>query len=90
MYCAKDYGSNYSGIVKLAPSDDDKKEEIADYKAQYGDTYDALLADKIKEIFTPCEEDPEHGTFTQCADEKNCTYCDFLSFCQRHPAPNKF
>ena len=90
MYCAKDYGSNYSGIVKLAPSNDDKKEEITDYKEEYGEAYDALLTAKIEEIFTPYEADNPNGTFTQCADEKNCTYCDFLSFCQRHPAPNKF
>jgi hypothetical protein len=90
MYCAKDYGSNYSGIVKLAPSENDKKEEIADYKAEYGDAYDALLSEKIEEIFTPYEEGNPHGVFTQCADEKHCTFCDFLSFCQRHPASKKF
>ena len=89
MYCAKDYGNNYSGIVKLAPSEESKKEEVTDYKAQYGDIYDALLSEKIEEIFTPYTEDNPHGTFTQCADEKNCAYCDFLSFCQRHPQNTK-
>lgn len=80
MYCAKDYGNNYSGIVKF-----NKKEELMDYKEQCGEIYDALLADKIKEIFTSDEEDAEHGSFEQCSDEQNCTYCDFLSYCSRHP-----
>ena len=36
--------------------------------------------------FTPYEDDATpHGTFTQCANEDNCAYCDFLSLCQRHP-----
>ena len=90
MYCAKDYGNNYSGIVKLAPSENDKKEEIADYKAEYGNTYDALLSEKIKEIFTPYKEGNPNGVFTQCADERHCAYCDFLSICQRHPSQTKF
>ncbi len=86
MYCAKDYGNNYSGIVKLSPSADGKKEEIADYQTQYADTFSALLTAKIDEIFTPYEDDATpHGTFTQCANEDNCAYCDFLSLCQRHP-----
>lgn len=85
MYCAKDYGNNYSGIIKLLSADSNKKEEITDYKAQYGDVFDVLLSQKIAEIFTPYEEDNPDGTFTQCADDKNCTFCDFLSFCQRHP-----
>ena len=89
MYCAKDYGSNYSGIVKLTPSGQDKK-EIADYKTQYGDTYDALLSEKICEIFTPYADDNPNGTFIQCTDEKNCAYCDFLSFCQRRPSKTIF
>ena len=90
MYCAKDYGSNYSGIVKFLSADSNKKEEVTDYKAQYGDTFDALLSQKIAEIFTPYEEDNPHGTFTQCADDKNCTFCDFLAFCQRHPKKTMF
>jgi RecB family exonuclease len=84
MYCAKDYGNNYSGIVKFSLFDN-KKEELTDYKEQCGEIYDALLADKIKEIFTSDEEDAEHGSFEQCSDEQNCTYCDFLSYCSRHP-----
>ena len=67
-----------------------KKEEIADYKTEYGDAYDALLSEKFKEIFTPYEEDNPHGVFTQCADEKHCAFCDFLSFCQRHPVSKKY
>jgi RecB family exonuclease len=84
MYCAKDYGNNYSGIVKFSLFDN-KKEELTDYKEQCGETYDALLEEKIKEIFTSDEEDYEHGSFEQCTDEQNCTYCDFLSYCSRHP-----
>ena len=90
MYCAKDYGNNYSGIVKLSPSADEKKEEIADYQTQYADTFSALLTAKIDEIFTPYQDDATpHGTFTQCANEDNCAYCDFLSLCQRHPKTPK-
>lgn len=85
MYCAKDYGSNYSGIIKLLPNDSKSKKEITDYKAQYDEEYNALLIQKINEIFTPYEEGNPQGTFTQCADKENCTYCDFLTFCQRHP-----
>ena len=85
MYCAKDYGNNYSGIVKLVNPATGKKEELMDYKEQCGDTYDLLLSEKIKEIFTSYEENPEQGTFTQCADEQNCTFCDFLAYCRRHP-----
>ncbi len=84
MYCAKDYGNNYSGIVKFSLFDN-KKEELTDYKEQCSETYDALLDEKIKEIFTSDEEDHEHGSFEQCTDEQNCTYCDFLSYCNRHP-----
>lgn len=84
MYCAKDYGNNYSGIVKFSLFDN-KKEELTDYKEQCSETYDALLDEKIKEIFTSDEEDHEHGSFEQCTDEQNCTYCDFLSYCSRHP-----
>lgn len=86
MYCAKDYGNSYSGIIKLTPSGCSKKEEIADYKVQYSKEYETLLSQKIDEIFTPHEEGNPHGTFTQCTDTQNCTYCDFLTFCQRHPA----
>ena len=85
MYCAKDYGNNYSGIVKLTNPATGKKEEISDYNEQCGETFDALLAEKIKEIFTSYQENPEQGTFTQCADEQNCAYCDFLAYCRRHP-----
>lgn len=84
MYCAKDYGNNYSGIVKFSLFDN-KKEELTDYKEQCSETYDTLLDEKIKEIFTSDEEDHEHGSFEQCTDEQNCTYCDFLSYCSRHP-----
>ncbi len=84
MYCAKDYGNNYSGIVKLALHDNTKV-EVMDFKAQYGETYDALLSEKIKEIFTSYEEDDEHGIFNQCPEEQNCLHCDFLSYCRRHP-----
>jgi len=83
MYCAKDYGSNYSGIVKFIAANN-KKEEIIDYKTQYGDLFEDLLSQKITEIFTP------DGTFTQCADDKNCIFCEFLSFCQRHPKKTVF
>ena len=90
MYCAKDYGNNYSGIVKLTSSDSNKKEEITDYQAECGDQYDELLAQTITEIFTTDNEDAPNGAFNQCTDERNCSYCDFLSFCQRHPQSTKF
>ncbi len=90
MYCAKEYGNNYSGIVKLASSDGNKKEEITNYQAEYADQYEELLAQTIAEIFTTDTEDKPNGAFTQCADEKNCAYCDFLSFCQRHPQSTKY
>ena len=86
MYAAKDFGKNVSGIVRLTPPGSTKKEEMEDFKAQYGEAFDTLLTQKIQEIFTPyTTEDEEHGWFAQCADEQNCTYCDFLSFCRRHP-----
>ncbi|MDE7117124.1 MAG: PD-(D/E)XK nuclease family protein, partial [Bacteroidaceae bacterium] len=66
MYCAKDYGNNYSGILKLTPPDKTKKENITDFKQQYGAAYQALLSQKINEIFTPYDEDSSRGTFTQC------------------------
>ena len=132
MYCAKDCGNNYSGIIKLgtwgnapknlptpqslSPTGKPKKEEMTDFKAQYGTEFDALLTEKIEEIFTPYQgEDPENlgqrsqelsqknlrqrsqelsqknlgrGVFTQCLDEQNCQYCDFLSFCRRSPKKN--
>ena len=62
----------------------------SDYKTQYSELYDDLLSQKITEIFTPYEEDAPNGTFSQCTDDKNCAYCDFLSFCQRHPAKNNW
>ena len=88
MYCAKDYGNNYSGIVKLIPSDGTKKECITDFKQEYGAEYQALLSQKIDEIFTPWEEENPSGTFTQCEDEQHCAYCDFLTFCRRRPPKN--
>lgn len=86
MYCAKDYGKNHSGIIKLLPSSSSKKEEIVNYKVQYSEEFETLLSQKIDEIFTPYEEGNPHGIFTQCSDSQHCTYCDFLTFCQRHPA----
>lgn len=90
MYCSKDYGKNYSGIVKLTPPGHTKKEDIVDFKEQYAEAYNTLLSQKIEEIFTSYEDNPELGIFTQCADEEHCTYCDFLHFCQRHPKKTKF
>ena len=90
MYCAKDYGNNYSGIVQLTPTDGSKKAEIADYKAQYGERFDEMLSQKIEEMFTSDEVDTLQGSFTQCENDKNCAYCDFLTFCQRHPAKSKW
>lgn len=90
MYCAKEYGNNYSGIVKLSSSDGNKKEEITDYQAECKDQYEELLVQTITEIFTANNEDTPNTAFTQCTDEKNCTYCDFLSFCQRHPQSTKY
>ncbi|MCH5175830.1 MAG: PD-(D/E)XK nuclease family protein [Prevotellaceae bacterium] len=95
MYCSKDYGQNFSAIVKLVPPDEQptsskpKSTEIEDFKQQYGNEFDNLLIEKIKEIFTPfsdeAAENADSGIFTQCADEQNCKYCDFLTFCRRHP-----
>ena len=85
MYCAKDYANNYSGIIKLTPPGQDKKAEIEDFKAQYSEAYDQLLSQKIDEIFAPSP-----AAFTQCENEKNCTYCDFLSLCGRHPQKQNF
>ena len=83
MYCAKPDYKHPSGIVHLAPSKDSKKEEITDYVTQYAQEYDALLAETVDAIFTPYAEDNPHGTFTQCEDPKNCTYCDFANICRR-------
>ena len=86
MYCSKDYGTRFSGIVRLAPSGSTKTEEIMDYKAQYAEEFNALLDEKINEIFTPYHpEDAEKGMFKQCTEDKNCAYCEFLTFCRRHP-----
>ena len=30
-------------------------------------------------------EDEHNGFFSQCDNEQNCCYCDFISFCRRHP-----
>ena len=43
MYCAKNYGNNYSGIVKLTSPDVDKKKEIEDFKQEYEEEYRSLL-----------------------------------------------
>lgn len=89
MYCAKDYGVNYSGIIKLSPSADTKAESITDFKQEYGEAFHSLLSKKIEEIFTPyINESTPNGTFSQCEDEQNCAYCDFLTFCRRHPQKN--
>ncbi|MBQ6751606.1 MAG: PD-(D/E)XK nuclease family protein [Bacteroidaceae bacterium] len=95
MYPAKKMDKNYSGIVRLAAPDAStdnhraSKAEIEDFKQQYDEAFTDLLTNKMAEIFTPYEEEaPEHtnqGTFSQCADEQNCQYCDFLTFCRRHP-----
>jgi CRISPR/Cas system-associated exonuclease Cas4 (RecB family) len=86
MYPARSLTGNGSGIVKLTPSNGTKKEEIKDFKAQYSDEFNNFLTQKIEEIFTPFNpEKPKNGVFVQCEDEQNCTYCDFLSFCHRHP-----
>lgn len=88
MYPAKDFGNNFSGIVKLVPPDGIKKKEIADFKAQHGEEFDTLLEGIIEGIFTPYDADNDLGTFVQCADEQNCAYCDFITFCRRHPKKN--
>ena len=97
MYCAKDYGNNYSGIIKLIPPRTTTKEEVTDFQSQYANDFNALLTQKIDEIFTPYNEDTlqpadntlqpptDMGLFTQCTDEQHCLYCDFLTFCRRHP-----
>ena len=90
MYCAKNYGTNYSGIVKLVPADSNKREDIYDYKEQYSELYEDMLSQKITEIFTPYKENHPNGTFVQCTNESHCKYCDFLNFCQRHPQPLRF
>jgi len=90
MYCAKDYGDNYSGILKLAQSSDTKKETIENFKQEYGEGFYAMLSQKIKEIFTPyINESTPNGVFCQCEDEQNCAFCDFLTFCRRHPQKNQ-
>lgn len=93
MYCATDYGKNYSGIVKMGNPDvlNSKGKptpvEIEDYKKQYSETYELLLEEKIAELFTPFSEEApaETSFFQQCANDDHCKYCDFLTFCQRHP-----
>ena len=85
MYCAKEDEKNYSGIIQLAPTEGAKKETMEDFKTQYAEAFNTLLYEKIKEIFTSYDENPEHGTFAQCTDEQNCAHCDFLAFCRRHP-----
>lgn len=85
MYCAKEDEKNYSGIIQLAPAEGAKKETMEDFKTQYAEAFNTLLYEKIKEIFTSHDENPEHGTFAQCTDEQNCAHCDFLAFCRRHP-----
>lgn len=90
MYCAKDYGDNYSGILKLAQSSDTKKETIENFKQEYGEGFYAMLSQKIKEIFTPyINESTPNGVFCQCEDEQNCAFCDFLTFCRRHSQKNQ-
>ncbi|MBR1668159.1 MAG: PD-(D/E)XK nuclease family protein [Bacteroidaceae bacterium] len=88
MYCAKDYGKNYSGIIKFKHPNSKKQEEITDFKAEYAETFNTLLSEKIAEIFTPYQENAAQGIFSQCTNEKNCQYCDFLTFCRRHPKKN--
>ena len=93
MYCAKN--NSTSGIIQLEPpnalasSGKPKKEAITDFKEQYSAEFDALLSDKLIEIFTPykadSQENPAAGIFTQCQDEQHCKHCDFLSFCLRKP-----
>lgn len=95
MYCSKNYGENFSVIVKLIDSEEltynskAKATEIKDFKRQYGEEFDNMLTEKIKEIFTPYSDEDtneeNHGVFTQCENEQNCKYCDFINFCRRHP-----
>ena len=86
MYCAKNYGDNYSGIIKLSTSADTKKEAITDFKQEFGDAFQEMLSQKIDEIFTPyINDETPNGTFNQCEDEQHCAYCDFLTFCRRRP-----
>lgn len=81
MYCAKEHGGNHTGIVKLTPPNGTKKEAVQDFKTQYGEEYNTLLTQKIAEIFTSYEENPDHGIFTQCEDKQHCRHCDFLALC---------
>ena len=86
MYCAKNYGDNYSGIIKLSTSADTKKEAITDFKQEFGDAFQEMLSQKIDEIFTPyINDETSNGTFNQCEDDQHCAYCDFLTFCRRRP-----
>ncbi len=85
MYCTKEDEKNYSGIIQLAPAEGAKKEAMEDFKTQYAEVFNTLVYEKIKEMFTSYDENPEHGIFAQCTDEQNCAHCDFLAFCRRHP-----
>lgn len=91
MYAAKYDDKNFSGIIRLenaaslSKSGKPQKVEIEDYKAEYAEEFDERLVQKVEEIFSPEQPDGEQGTFAQCTDEQHCTYCDFLTFCRRHP-----
>ena len=89
MYCSTKCGKNHSGIVKLDKNADDteKDKTVNDFNAICGRDFQNRLFELIRHIFSNGEED---RFFTQCDDEQNCAYCDFLSICQRHPSKRTF
>lgn len=92
MYPATDLTKHPSGIVRLTPPEGSKKEDITDFAQQYGADFAARLTELLHEIFTPyAENEPDApcGHFNQCTDPQHCAYCDFLTFCRRHPQQMK-
>ncbi|NLV52202.1 MAG: hypothetical protein GXY64_02920 [Bacteroidales bacterium] len=93
MYCAKYDKDNSSGIVKLKLQEGKSKSELSNFKEEVGKAFDQLLTDKLHELFTAYdegnsanEEGKPVGVFSQTDVEANCNFCEFLTFCQRHPS----
>lgn len=66
----------YSGVVKVIHSDNEKETEITDFAQQCKQLYEHFLTKTINELFSP-------GEFVPCTNEKPCAFCDFATFCGR-------
>ncbi|MCC8019955.1 MAG: PD-(D/E)XK nuclease family protein [Rikenellaceae bacterium] len=57
-------------------TDRERKAQVVSYH-QYGEQFEALLAEKLAELFD------ETVPFRQCDDEKTCAWCEFVKICRK-------